>query len=151
WLQELQPGGELNAAYSYGRALRADSTYTPALLHLARIKAAGGQRAAADSLLSRALALGDPMAAEWRPRLIPPPPLTPEDSLAKASGESPALTRLQWAMLLRRCGCTARARRFEPPALEHFKAGRDSLADMAGTPWLSLAEEAVEQGGLPMF
>ncbi|HVP39262.1 MAG TPA: S-layer homology domain-containing protein, partial [Candidatus Saccharimonadales bacterium] len=110
-----------------------------------------GGLAQARAWLERAAALGDTLAPRWAAALVPPAPPTPAESLLAAAQESPALTRLQWAALLQRYGAPARAPRLPAPDLEHFHAVRDSLFDVAGSPWVSLAREAVLAGHLELF
>ena len=68
-----------------------------------------------------------------------------------AAEASTELTRLQWAALLDRFGVPARSLRLPAPDLVHFHAARDSLGDLAGTPWVSLARAAVVTGHLELF
>jgi hypothetical protein len=150
WFSETR-GDTAAALEAYARARGLDSTWAPPYLRTARLTAARGDLRAARELLDRAAALGDTLAPRWRAALIPPPPATPAESLLAAAEASPALTRLQWAALLRAHGCPARAERSGPPELIHFRAVRDSLRDLEGSEWVGLALDAVRSGRLEVF
>ena len=150
WFSELS--GDTAASLSaYGRASRADSTWTPPVLRAARLLALRGEPRAADSLFARAAALGDTLAPHWRAAAIAPPRPSADDSLLAAAEASAALTRLQWAALLRRYGQVRCAARYAPPELIHFRAARDSLRDLEGTPWVRLARDAVISSRIDLY
>ncbi|MBI5837200.1 MAG: S-layer homology domain-containing protein [Candidatus Eisenbacteria bacterium] len=150
WFDEVR-GDTSGALDRYARARTADSTWSPPYLRAAGLLAGRGAPREARELLVRAAAMGDTSAMRVAERLTPPPPPTPAESLLAAASSSPALTRLQWAALLRAHGAPPRPPRFPAPELTHFRAARDSLRDMEGTPWVGLVRGAVMQGGLELY
>ncbi len=150
WWAELD-GDSLAAARHYATALQLDGLFTPPRLRLAQLRMRAGWRVEADSLLQQAAALGDTLAPAWRSRLILAIPPTPPESLLQVARTSAALTRLQLASLLSQAGQLRLPLKFSPPRLTHFHAVRDSLTDLAGSPWVSLARMALEHSGMELY
>lgn len=150
WLSEMERD-TLDALDKYRRAIHADTSWYPPYARSARLRAAGGQLREALELLDRAAALGDTLAPALRAALVPPPPLTPEEQLSRDAEASPALTRIQLAGLLRRHGQVRCVPRYPDPQLVHFRAARDSLQDMAGTPFVWLARDAAILSRMELF
>ncbi len=150
WLWEMERD-TLAALEQYRRAIHADTSWYPPYTRSARLRAGTGNLSDAMGLLDRAASLGDSTAPAIRASLLPPPPPSPEEQLARDAGASPALTRLQLAGLLRRHGQVRCVARYPEPTLVHFRAVRDSLRDMEGTPFVGLAREAAILSRMELF